>query len=331
MKALAGDDDHPAVPGFDPDVSAELYTTNGDVTDDAYNATARRPTRSSSTAAPAPASAARSTGPTRCRPAASSSRTPRRPSRPSSRRTCDVRARPRAVRGQDPDQPGLAPGQHGAGLRADDVHDRPTAIRRPSRSTPSASLGDGQGLLAGQRRRASSARRPRRVRGRRALRRARHLLPPAARHRSAASQPGDSVKVWFSRGRQDARTRSPYTVEGQHAQQGAADGRRGLHGQQRRTGAAPRTPGPLYLDDYAQALTDAGIAYDVYDVDAQRPHRAVGARRARRTTRPSSGTRATTSTSREPGQPGGTGTSKLARRRGPRASATTSTTAARCS
>ena len=35
MEALAGDDDHPAVAGFDPDVSAELYTTNGDVTDDA--------------------------------------------------------------------------------------------------------------------------------------------------------------------------------------------------------------------------------------------------------------------------------------------------------
>ena len=37
MASLAGDDDNPAVPGFDPDVSAELYTTNGDVTDDAYN------------------------------------------------------------------------------------------------------------------------------------------------------------------------------------------------------------------------------------------------------------------------------------------------------
>ena len=28
--ALAGDDAHPAVPGYDPDISAELYTTNGD-------------------------------------------------------------------------------------------------------------------------------------------------------------------------------------------------------------------------------------------------------------------------------------------------------------
>jgi hypothetical protein len=30
MAAIAGDDDNPAVAGFDPDVSAELYTTNGD-------------------------------------------------------------------------------------------------------------------------------------------------------------------------------------------------------------------------------------------------------------------------------------------------------------
>ncbi|MEU1244545.1 M14 family zinc carboxypeptidase [Micromonospora parva] len=29
-KAMAGDDAHPAVPGYDPDISAELYTTNGD-------------------------------------------------------------------------------------------------------------------------------------------------------------------------------------------------------------------------------------------------------------------------------------------------------------
>src|SRR5687768_7178448 len=27
---MAGDDAHPAVPGYDPDISAELYTTNGD-------------------------------------------------------------------------------------------------------------------------------------------------------------------------------------------------------------------------------------------------------------------------------------------------------------
>jgi hypothetical protein len=35
MKALAGDSANPAVPGFDPEVSAQLYTTNGDITGDA--------------------------------------------------------------------------------------------------------------------------------------------------------------------------------------------------------------------------------------------------------------------------------------------------------
>jgi len=32
-EALAGDDAHPAVPGYDPDISAELYTTNGESTE----------------------------------------------------------------------------------------------------------------------------------------------------------------------------------------------------------------------------------------------------------------------------------------------------------
>src|SRR4051794_7178526 len=34
--ALSGDDAKPAIPGFDPDLSAELYTTNGETTDHAY-------------------------------------------------------------------------------------------------------------------------------------------------------------------------------------------------------------------------------------------------------------------------------------------------------
>ena len=38
MTALAGDDENPAIPGFDPDVGAELYTTNGDTNDHMYQA-----------------------------------------------------------------------------------------------------------------------------------------------------------------------------------------------------------------------------------------------------------------------------------------------------
>ena len=29
-ETMAGDDENPAIPGYDPDISAELYTTNGD-------------------------------------------------------------------------------------------------------------------------------------------------------------------------------------------------------------------------------------------------------------------------------------------------------------
>jgi hypothetical protein len=38
MTALAGDDENPAIPTFDPDVGAELYTTNGDTNDHLYGA-----------------------------------------------------------------------------------------------------------------------------------------------------------------------------------------------------------------------------------------------------------------------------------------------------
>src|SRR5262245_23230987 len=35
-ETMAGDDAHPAVPGYDPDISAELYTTNGETTEHAH-------------------------------------------------------------------------------------------------------------------------------------------------------------------------------------------------------------------------------------------------------------------------------------------------------
>ena len=36
-ETLAGDDANPAVPGYDPDIAAELYTTNGETTEHAHN------------------------------------------------------------------------------------------------------------------------------------------------------------------------------------------------------------------------------------------------------------------------------------------------------
>ena len=138
MASLAGDDDNPAVPGFDPDVSAELYTTNGDVTDDAYQASARWPTRSSSTAAAGRRSAAR----TAAIPSLQAWRL-RLPGlrgrhrRPRRRRTSPSRstwaARPTIRRTSSRTWATPRPTWCRRRSRS------PTATRRPSRSTPSAS------------------------------------------------------------------------------------------------------------------------------------------------------------------------------------------------
>ena len=66
--------------------------------------------------------------------------------------------------------------------------------------------------------------------------------------------------------------------------------------------SAPPYAGPLYLDTYKKALDDAGIGYDVYDVDAN-GRTAPSALGVLCTTTRSSGTRARTSTSASPGSP----------------------------
>ena len=66
-------------------------------------------------------------------------------------------------------------------------------------------------------------------------------------------------------------------------------------GQTAPTSAPIPTPGPLYLETFKKALGDAGIGYDVYDVDAEN-RTAPSALGVLATTRRSSGTRARTST-----------------------------------
>ena len=136
MKALAGDDDRPAVPGFDPDVSAELYTTNGDVTGDAYNAWGTQAYTVELDGGSGDGVGGTVDGPDSFRPAASSSRTTRRPSRPSSRRTWTSRWTSRGPRPSP-----RSPSRTWATRRRTSCRRRSrsrTAIRRPSRSTPSA-------------------------------------------------------------------------------------------------------------------------------------------------------------------------------------------------
>ncbi len=77
--------------------------------------------------------------------------------------------------------------------------------------------------------------------------------------------PGDDVEVWFTGGGESSDSFT-YTVAGD-------TGRRVLVvAAEDYTGASPAKPGvtaPQYLSFYADALTANGVAFDVYDVDAQ--------------------------------------------------------------
>ena len=78
------------------------------------------------------------------------------------------------------------------------------------------------------------------------------------------ADPGDSVKVWFTGGRERSDSFT-YRVQ-------SDSGRRVLIlAAEDYTGASPAMPGqtsPRYLSFYTDALTANGVAFDVYDVDA---------------------------------------------------------------
>ena len=76
------------------------------------------------------------------------------------------------------------------------------------------------------------------------------------------TDPGDTVEVWFTGG---GRQSSSFTYEAVSD----SDRRTLIMAAEDYSGASPpQAPGPHYLDKYEQALTENGIEYDVYDVDA---------------------------------------------------------------
>ena len=209
-RARGLDDDHPAIADFDPDVSGELYTTNGDVTGHALqplrhaglHGRARRRQRPGRRRH-------RRRARTRSPPGGFVFQDSEAAVEEEFQRNLAVRARPRAL-GQEPGPPGVAPRQRR----------RRTSCRR----TFKVSYGDPQTVEVNANRDlgpvevhwrvnggAVQLRADDRVQGRRALRPARRLLPQAARPRSPASQPGDKVEVWFSRGQ-------PSTSDAVHVQ-----------------------------------------------------------------------------------------------------------------
>ena len=307
MAALAGDDDKPAVAGFDPDVSAELYTTNGDVTDDTYKAFNTLAYTVELDGGTGPAVG----GTDGTDPAYTPSGFAFQDSE------ADIQAQFQknlafaldlSRSAKDPANFSSHLGNTAPRAGADDVPGllRRSADRRGQRQAR-ARLRDR--ALEGQRRPRAHARR--RASSRAA---AKYGDPGVYYHRLrgdvTGTHTGDKVEVWFT-AKKAKSDRSPTTSRTSSRQQGADPQRRGLHGQPG-TPPSPGTPypGPKYLDYYKTALGDAGIGYDVYDADAngRTAPSYLGVLKHYKAVVWYTGDDQLV---REPGQPGGTGTAKL--------------------
>ena len=262
MAAIAGDDDNPAIPGFDPDVSAELYTTNGDITDDALRSFGTQAYTVELDGGTGPDVGGTVDGPDSFSPGGFVFQDSEADIQAEFEKNLAF-ALDLARSAKDPENPV----SHLATWRRSSCRRRsrsPTAIRRPSRSTrrsrSAACASTGRSTAA-----ASTGARTGEYQGGQR----RYCDPGTYYHHLrgvvTGTKPGDTVKVWFQAGRKHASDPFTYTAEVREPQQGAAGGRRGLHRAEPGAGRRAATT----WTTYAQALQDAHIGFDVYDVDAQ--------------------------------------------------------------
>ena len=267
FRALSGTDDDPAIEGlapgapdpYDPDVAAELYTTNGETTDHVYS-------RYGTLGVDA--------GDGRLRPRARRRRqrvhVPGLRGRPPGRvrEEHPVRARRRPF-GQGPGEPGLAPRPRGRAdfevAPSDLVLGDPQPVEATSSASSATSTinwrvnnGGPQSAAAtewdGGERYGDDG----------------DVYYPRVRGKVTGAKPGDSVRVWFEAGGKRSQAFN-YEVACDTDAPVLRAGGRGLLGQAR------QHPG---LPEHRRAVTtqllhgraDAnGIAHDVYDVDARGP------------------------------------------------------------
>ena len=303
-EAMAGDDAHPAVPGYDPDISAELYTTNGE-TDSHVAGDVRHARLHAGDVAPA----RRRRDSTRttqwdAEDCAQRLQLPRRrgadPGRV--REEHPVRAGGRRV-GAGPGRPGLGRRPQRAGLRGRHVR---RLLRRPAdgrRRPPSARCKHLQLQLPDQRRHDQDRRASRSGRAASATATRTTTTTPSSAATVKGASAGDKVEVWFTGerkdGRRDATSRAStftYTRQAGHGREGARARQRGLHG-----------VNPTYPAPHDGAAVRAGVRRRARAPPATAPTSGTSTRRASRTTsacsattRRSSGTSATTGSPRTP-------------------------------
>jgi hypothetical protein len=261
MASLAGDDDNPAVPGFDPDVSAELYTTNGDVTDDAYHAFGTLAYTVELDGGTGPAvGGTDGTDPNAYAPGGFVFQD----------KEADIAAEAKKNfafaldLGRSANDP--------ANFKSHLGNTAPDLVP----TTFPISYGDPQTVEVNAKRELGAVTLHWRVNGGREHRAATKEFRGGSRYggpgvyyhvlRGAVTGtfPGDQVEVWFTARKASS---DPFTYDARNESSKKVL----ILGAEDYSGLSPNTApeaGPKYLDYYKNALTDAGIGYDVYDVDA---------------------------------------------------------------
>jgi Zinc carboxypeptidase/Immune inhibitor A peptidase M6 len=306
MTALSGDDDHPAIEGFDPDVSAELYTTNGDVTDDAWRAFGTQAFTVELSGGSGPDVGGTVNGPDAFSPGGFVFQDS----------DADIQAEfeknlafalDLAKSTDDPDEP--------------DSHLGNTAPDFVPK-TFATSYGDPQIVEVDAKKALGNVRVNWQVNGGSVHSAstaefkggARNYGDPGTyyhnlRGKIVGTEVDDSVKVWFSSGHGKSASFT-YTAKNESKNKVLLMGAEDYTGPSILPGSTPYNGTPRYLATYQQALRVAGIGFDTYDVDAQ-------SRTAPTNLGVLSHYKAVVWFTgddlyvREPGQPGGTGNSKL--------------------
>ena len=306
MAGLAGDDDKPAVAGFDPDVSAELYTTNGDVTDDTYKAFKVLAYTVELDGGTGPAVG----GTDGSDPAY----TPDGFAFQDSDADIEAQFQKNLAFALDLARSAKAPANFSSHLGNTAPDLVPTTFP--------VSYGDPQTVEVNAKRELGSVTVHYRINGgheRTASTReftggSRYGEPGVYYHRLrgnvTGAHPGDSVKVWFTtkKAKSDSFT---YTLKSDSNKKVLILSAEDYTGNVA-SPPSPSTPypGPKYLDYYKSALDGAGVGYDVYDVDAngRTAPSYLGVLKHYKAVVWYTGDDLLV---REPGQPGGTGTAKV--------------------
>jgi hypothetical protein len=303
--ALAGDDAKPAVEGFDPDVSAELYTTNGDITDDSLKNTGTEAFTVELSGGTGDDVGGTVDGPDSFSPGGFVFQDSEAAVQAEFEKNLPF-ALDLAKTAGHPD----TPDSHLGNTAPDFVPSTfPTSYGSPQTVEVNAkrSLGAVQALYQ------VNGGRTRSLGTREFAGGDRYGEPGIYYHRLRARipgiAPGDKVRVWFTAGRRHVSDPFTFTVKSNTHSRVLLMAAEDYTGRSADISADPYA-GPLYLETFKQALGDAGIGYDVYDVDAEN-----------RTAPSALGVLSHYDAIvwytgedlyvREPGQPGGTGVSKL--------------------